>query len=419
MQKGEFLASIDIQDAYLHIPIFPPHQRFLRFAIHDEHFQFTALPFGLATAPRVFTKVMMAIISILLYRCMVVLPYLDDLLIKGPSFQACADCVASRRPTTAAVYLVSTTLKLAGIDSNSKWGKCLYGALYGAITPVAIQEFFSRPKPDYILKPEDCLSKPCTLLDVNMKTLRVEDLESMSGDFHFHVDRDGIFHGFTAWFSVQFQNIDNQEQVELDTGPFNQLTHWKHTLFMLDEPLHVYSGDRIAGSAVFKRNPIWRRHLSVTITWTVTSSSQTVQGGCKVFPIWSRTRPQLKSLPTAGAPPSSLQGRQFLHGPDLPTPAAGDHMECRLHVSSPGARPNAVQLALSTWGLNFVDVQRPLSMPSERPPLSHHCESGWHKEAAPAWAYSWKSRDPAHAVHVAPPPELALLALCEILSKGA
>ncbi|CAJ0933392.1 unnamed protein product [Ranitomeya imitator] len=57
MEQGKFLASINIRDAYLHIPIFPPHQRFLRFTVGEEHFQFTALPFGLATAPRVFTKV--------------------------------------------------------------------------------------------------------------------------------------------------------------------------------------------------------------------------------------------------------------------------------------------------------------------------------------------------------------------------
>ncbi|CAJ0958245.1 unnamed protein product [Ranitomeya imitator] len=78
MERGEYLASIGIKDAYLHIPIFPPHQRFLRFAILEDHFQFTALPFGLATAPRVFTKVM----AILHSRGVVVLPYLDDLLIK-------------------------------------------------------------------------------------------------------------------------------------------------------------------------------------------------------------------------------------------------------------------------------------------------------------------------------------------------
>ncbi|KAM4024635.1 protein arginine N-methyltransferase 2 [Anomaloglossus baeobatrachus] len=189
-------------------------------------------------------------------------------------------------PSTARVHLVPCSADQEYEERVLFWDSP-YGLDFSALKPMAIQEFFSKPKPDYVVKPEDCLSQPCTLLDVNMKTLNVEDLEKMSTEFNFHVDRDGTFHGFTAWFSVQFQNLDNQEQVELDTGPFNQLTHWKHTLFMLDQPTQVYIGDRIAGSAVFQRNPIWRRHLSVTITWSITRSSvRTVEGGCKVFPIW-------------------------------------------------------------------------------------------------------------------------------------
>ncbi|CAJ0939659.1 unnamed protein product [Ranitomeya imitator] len=90
MEHGEFLASIDIRDAYLHIPIFPPHERFLRFAVGEEHFQFTTLPFGLATAPRVFTKVMAAVMAILHSRGLVVLPYLDDLLVKGLTRGVCS-----------------------------------------------------------------------------------------------------------------------------------------------------------------------------------------------------------------------------------------------------------------------------------------------------------------------------------------
>ncbi|XP_073436841.1 uncharacterized protein [Dendrobates tinctorius] len=94
MEQGEYLASIDVQDAYLHISIFPPHQRFLRFAIDGRHFQFVALPFGLATAPRIFTKVMAVVMAILHSRGIVVLPYLDDLLVKGPSFRACEENVS-------------------------------------------------------------------------------------------------------------------------------------------------------------------------------------------------------------------------------------------------------------------------------------------------------------------------------------
>ena len=81
LQKNDFLASIDIKDAYLHVPIFQPHQRFLRFTVARRHFQFVALPFGLATAPRVFTKVLAPILANLRIQGIIVLAYLDDLLI--------------------------------------------------------------------------------------------------------------------------------------------------------------------------------------------------------------------------------------------------------------------------------------------------------------------------------------------------
>ncbi|XP_073409036.1 uncharacterized protein [Dendrobates tinctorius] len=104
MDQGEYLASIDIQDAYLHIPIAPAHQRFLRFAVNQNHYQFVALPFGLATAPRTFTKVMAATMDVLHSRGILVVPYLDDLLIKSPTFKDCESssispvCHESPRP---------------------------------------------------------------------------------------------------------------------------------------------------------------------------------------------------------------------------------------------------------------------------------------------------------------------------------
>ncbi|XP_063786117.1 MLX-interacting protein [Pseudophryne corroboree] len=63
LEEGEFLVSLDIKDLvsldiyYLHSPIWLPHQAYLRFALLNEHYQFQVLPFGLSTAPRVFTKV--------------------------------------------------------------------------------------------------------------------------------------------------------------------------------------------------------------------------------------------------------------------------------------------------------------------------------------------------------------------------
>ncbi|XP_041427211.1 uncharacterized protein LOC121396402 [Xenopus laevis] len=57
MEENEFMTVIDIKDAYLHIPIHPAHHGFLRFYVNGQHWQFVALPFGLSSAPRTFTKV--------------------------------------------------------------------------------------------------------------------------------------------------------------------------------------------------------------------------------------------------------------------------------------------------------------------------------------------------------------------------
>ena len=54
---GEWVSSIDLSDAYLHIPIHPSSRKYLRFCYKAQVFQFTSLPFGLATAPQVFTMI--------------------------------------------------------------------------------------------------------------------------------------------------------------------------------------------------------------------------------------------------------------------------------------------------------------------------------------------------------------------------
>ena len=53
---GEWVSSIDLSDAYLHIPIHPNSRKYLRFCHRSQVFQFTSLPFGLATATQVFTQ---------------------------------------------------------------------------------------------------------------------------------------------------------------------------------------------------------------------------------------------------------------------------------------------------------------------------------------------------------------------------
>lgn len=68
-------------DAYLHVPIHISFQKFLRFAVGLHHFQFRSLPFGISTAPRTFTKILLSVIALLREQVLRVHHYLDDILL--------------------------------------------------------------------------------------------------------------------------------------------------------------------------------------------------------------------------------------------------------------------------------------------------------------------------------------------------
>ena len=82
LQPGQWAISIDLTDAYFHIPIHPNFRKYLRFAVLGRVFQFKALPFGMSIAPRVFTEVMKEIAKILREAGIIIHMYLDDWLIR-------------------------------------------------------------------------------------------------------------------------------------------------------------------------------------------------------------------------------------------------------------------------------------------------------------------------------------------------
>ena len=81
----EWVSSIDLSDAYLHIPIHPNSRKYLRFCHRSQVFQFTSLPFGLATAPQVFTMTVKEVKLMALSRGLKLHQYLDDWLIRSHS----------------------------------------------------------------------------------------------------------------------------------------------------------------------------------------------------------------------------------------------------------------------------------------------------------------------------------------------
>ena len=86
MQQGDWAVLINLTDAYMHIPIRQSHQRFLRFAVDNQVWQFRALPFGPTTAPRIFTKLVSVVVQYLRQQRVQIWTYLDDwILTQNPN----------------------------------------------------------------------------------------------------------------------------------------------------------------------------------------------------------------------------------------------------------------------------------------------------------------------------------------------
>lgn len=58
IQENDFFTSIDLKDAYFSIPIHEDFQKYLKFFWGGQLYKFVCLPFGLASAPRIYTKVL-------------------------------------------------------------------------------------------------------------------------------------------------------------------------------------------------------------------------------------------------------------------------------------------------------------------------------------------------------------------------
>ena len=81
IQSGDWVTRVDLKDAYFTVPIHPTHQKYLRFIWKQEIFQFTCLPFGLSSAPRVFTKLMKPVSGYLRSKGVKSMVYIDDILL--------------------------------------------------------------------------------------------------------------------------------------------------------------------------------------------------------------------------------------------------------------------------------------------------------------------------------------------------
>lgn len=88
-----FMASLDIRDAYYSVPIATHHRKYLKFRWNGTLWQFRALPNGLSSGPRIFTKLLKPPLATLRSYGHTVIAYIDDTLLVAKTRQGAKEAV--------------------------------------------------------------------------------------------------------------------------------------------------------------------------------------------------------------------------------------------------------------------------------------------------------------------------------------
>ena len=72
-------------------------------------------------------------------------------------------------------------------------------------------------------------------------------------------------HGLIAWFDTPFSNLTRP--INLSTSPYKKYTHWKQTVFYMDQDIDVREGDVIYGSLATRKSKVNFRELEIKISY--------------------------------------------------------------------------------------------------------------------------------------------------------
>ena len=125
-----FMASLDLKDAYYSVYIAPEDRKYLRLEFNHQLLQYTALPNGLSSCPRTFTKILKPALSTLHKEGHIATAYIDDIYLQGDTFDECLKTVIKAiklftmlgfiiHPRKSA-FIPSQEIKMLGFILNSK-----------------------------------------------------------------------------------------------------------------------------------------------------------------------------------------------------------------------------------------------------------------------------------------------------------
>jgi len=108
LEKEDYMASIDLSDAFFSVSIHKDYRRFITFEFEGKRYSYNVLPFGLSASPRIFSKMLRPVIVWLRSQGVKLTAYMDDIFI----------CNSCKSVLSSQLNLILQTLTSLGFRPN-------------------------------------------------------------------------------------------------------------------------------------------------------------------------------------------------------------------------------------------------------------------------------------------------------------
>jgi len=142
-------------------------------------------------------------------------------------------------------------------DDKVNWWDSVYSFDMSSIRSVALTE----PLVD-VVDPKQVVTNGCLLKEVDLYTVQKTDL-AFSAPFHLQVRRNDYIQAFVTFFNIEFTKC--HKRTGFSTAPEAPYTHWKQTVFYIDDYLTVKKGEEIYGVFSMKQNARNKRDLDFSL----------------------------------------------------------------------------------------------------------------------------------------------------------
>lgn len=159
-------------------------------------------------------------------------------------------------------------------DKINFWDN-VYGFDMSCIKKQAIRE----PLVD-IVDSKQVMSSASRIYTIDISTVKVEDL-AFKVPFRLTALRDDYCHAFVVSFDIEFSKC--HKKVYFSTGPHAQYTHWKQTVFYLNDVLSMKKGEEIRGEFDCRPGTKNPRDLELTVSYKFKGQYDSIENTQKYF----------------------------------------------------------------------------------------------------------------------------------------